>query len=280
MGARLAAAPNPRFGLIGRHWRGELPAWAALGLVLIAGRILIALIWVRLPAPLPRPVFALALAADAAVALWQMVGAWRSIARGLDAEAQRLTVYAARLAVVLALPVTVNGWIDHLAAQVPLPKDVAAPVLPLPVENGTALLAGDIDYAALARFEKTPPGSFTTLRLDSPGGMVFAARALAQRVAARGLSTEVEGDCLSACTLVFLAADSRSLGPRGRLGFHGYALLDPAPSVDIAAEEARDRGYLISRGLSPDFVTRVMATPNSAMWFPDRATLAAAGVLR
>lgn len=266
-------------GLIRRHWEGRLPAWVSVAAVLIGGRIVIVMAWMRLPEPLPRPVFLALLAADAAVALWQFAGAWRSIASGIDPEARRLLALAARTAVVLAVPVTVNGWIDHLAAQVVLPKEVAPPILPLPVEDATALIAGDIDYVALARFEATPAASFATLRLDSPGGLVFAARALAQRVAARGLATEVDGDCLSACTLVFLAADRRRLGPAGRLGFHAYALLGHLTSLDVGAEEAKDRGYLLNRGVAPGFVARVMQTPAGKMWFPDRATLVAAGVL-
>lgn len=263
-----------------RHWQGRLPVWVSVFVVLVAGRIAVVQIWLLLPAPLPRPEFLTLIAADAALALWQGLGAWRAITHGLDDRAQRLQILAARLIVLLALPVTLSGWLDHIAAQVPLPPQRAAPVQPLPVADGVALLAGDIDYSALARFEATPAGSFSTLRLDSPGGLVYAARALAQRVAQRGLATEVTGQCLSSCTLVFLAAETRTLGRNGRLGFHAYAFLGHAPVVDVAAEERRDSLFLQSRGVSESFIARVEATPNRMMWFPDRATLRAAGVLR
>ncbi|MBI1217880.1 MAG: hypothetical protein GC186_04965 [Rhodobacteraceae bacterium] len=273
----MAARTCP--GLIRRHWQGALPPLVAVFGVLVGGRILLALAWHRLPAPLPRPLFAALLALDAALAVWQVTGAWHSIRRGYEPVADRLARFTLQVVVLVSLPVMLSGWLDHLARQVPPPVLALAPVVPLPVADGTALMSGDIDYAMLNRFDVTPPASFTTLRLNSTGGSVYAARALAQRVAARGLGTEVLGDCLSACTLVFVAADRRSLGPQGRLGFHAYAILGTIALLDLNAEEARDSAYLKSRGIAPAFIARIAATPSTAMWFPDRATLALARVL-
>ena len=256
-----------------------MPPWIAVFGVLVGGRVALALAWHRLPAPLPSPLFLVLLLLDAGVAVWQVTGAWRSIRRSFDPVADRLAVFAAQGVVALSLPVMLNGWLDHLTRQVPPSIVARVPVAPLPVTGKTAVLSGDIDYAMLDRFDATPPASFATLRLNSTGGLVYAARALAQRVAARGLATEVLGDCLSACTLVFIAADHRSLGPDGRLGFHAEALNDPVSLVNLGAEQARDTAYLQGRGVTPAFLGRVLRTPNTAMWFPDRATLALAGVL-
>lgn len=276
----MAAPGSPRRpGLIRHHWRGALPPVLAVFGVLVGGRIALALLWHHLPAPLPRPVFAAMLLADAALAVWQVTGAWRSIGRRYDPVADRLARVTLHGVVLLSLPVILNGWLDHLTRQVPAPLVTVAPVEPLPVIGTTAILSGEIDYAMLARFDATPPDSFTALRLTSTGGLVYAARALAQRVAARGLVTEVQGDCLSACTLVFIAADHRSLGPAGRLGFHAYALLDTVSLLNLPTEEARDSAYLKSRGIAPAFIGRIERTPSDAMWFPDRATLTVAGVL-
>lgn len=265
--------------LIQRHWQGALAPAVAVFCVLIGGRVALALVWHRLPAPLPRPLFWALLLADAVTAVWQFTGAWRSIRRGLDPVADRLARFAMQAAVLSSVPVMLNGWLDHLSRQVPAPVLVAAPVVPLPVIGTTAVLSGEIDYGMLARFDATPPASFATLRLTSTGGLVYAARALAQRVAARGLATEVPGECLSACTLVFVGADHRTLGPAGRLGFHAYALLDTVSMLDLSGEEARDSAYLKSRGIAPAFISKIARTPSSAMWFPDRATLTIAGVL-
>jgi hypothetical protein len=247
--------------------------------VVVGGRGALALLWHHLSAPLPRPLFAALLLADAALAVWQVTGTWRSIRRGFEPAADRLARFTLQVVALLSLPVILNGWLDHLTRQVPPRVLAVAPVEPLPVTGTTAILAGDIDYPMLARFDATPSASFTTLRLTSAGGLVYAARALAQRVAAPGLATEVQGGCLSACTLVFVAADRRSLGPDGRLGFHAEALNDPVSLVNLGAEQARDTAYLQGRGVTPAFLGRVLRTPDAAMWFPDRATLALAGVL-
>ncbi len=265
-------------GLIGRHWRGDLtPLVSALG-VLVGGRILLACGWRFVPVHLPGWALGGLVLADGLVLVWQCVGAWRSLSRGLDPGGDRMLKLALQLVVMGSVPLAVNLWLNHwAAAAAPLPE-VAAPVLPLPVEDGAAVIEGFLDYDILQRFDATPEG-FGAVRLNSPGGLVYAARALALRVAERHLATEVEGDCLSACTLVFLAAERRVLGPAGRLGFHEYIVLNDAPLFNLPAEQARDHAYLLARGVSAEFVAHVERTPHDKIWIPTREELVAGGVL-
>lgn len=54
------------------------------------------------------------------------------------------------------------------------------------------------------------PGA-TTLVLTSPGGRLFETESLAALDRERGLNTHVEGTCQSACTLILLAGNDRTV---------------------------------------------------------------------
>jgi len=152
---------------------------------------------------------------------------------------------------------------------------------PLTREGATATLRGPIGFdsyqALLKALERD--SALTTLVLDSPGGRVPAARGLARLVREGAIRTEVYGTCASACTLVFLAGETRVLHAGARLGFHGYRLISGPPLLDPEEEQARDTAYMIARGVAPAFAARAYATPHSNMWFPTRQDLTAAGVL-
>ena len=262
-----------------RYWQGETSSLGAVVAVMLGGRLAMGLCWSLVTYPIPWLFFYLLGAADSALLFWQVIGGWRCLSTRFDRVADRLLLLSAHLAVMILTFVTLFSWLDHLASQAPAPPWSEISVSPLPVSEQTAILDGPIDFRALQSFDATPADSFATLRLDSPGGLVYAARALAQRVAERGLTTEVLGDCLSACTLVFLAAEKRRLGETARLGFHSYAELTTVPLLDIPEQQARDRAFLEDRGLATDFLNRIAETPPTEMWFPDRETLVAAGVL-
>ena len=143
---------------------------------------------------------------------------------------------------------------------------------------------GEITYGLTTRVQallETGP-ELREIELTSPGGHVYEARGAAQAITAAGLDTVARGDCTSACTLLFITGTRRRLAPGARLGFHGYGLAQAVhlPSYDIAAAEARDMAYVLSRGISRDFASRMFATPAQSMWYPDEDTLRAAGVLR
>jgi hypothetical protein len=225
------------------------------------------------------PVAILAVALDGALLVWVATGCWRSITRHLESGTSGLPAMAAYFLMLGAVVFAFAGWVDLLARQAPHPAVATVPVVPLPVIEGAIVMEGEISYALLARVDATPVDAARTLNITSPGGLVYAARAIAQRVSRRGLATEVTGDCLSACTLVFLAGSKRHLGPVGRLGFHGYGVIPGTQPLDTRAEEARDRAFMAARGLKDDFLDRIARTRHVDMWFPDRATLRDAGVL-
>ena len=121
------------------------------------------------------------------------------------------------------------------------------------------------------------PG-ITTVRLTSPGGRVVEARDLADIIRARGLTTVADGNCASACTVIFMAGRDRLLAPAASIGFHRYRSPDPAQE-EAQANMAIDRRIFRSQGVPNWFLDQAFDTPNGGMWRPSLAELVVANVV-
>lgn len=115
----------------------------------------------------------------------------------------------------------VAGYVpeDCLAAAIEHANWVRPDVLEL---NG-AIMPGDAQRVAM-------PGQTMILR-DMPGGTLRDAYLIASKVRELGLNTHVEGDCNSACTLIWQAGATRTMGQGARLGFHKWD--NPADSEAV-----------------------------------------------
>ena len=67
------------------------------------------------------------------------------------------------------------------------------------------------------------------LHLKGPGGNMFAGIRTAWIARAAGLDTVANGQCASACSLIFLAGTERKLGASGALGFHLPFVMETYP---------------------------------------------------
>ena len=264
-----------------RHWNGAERLSIAVLLNLVALRL--ALCQIGHPVGV---VLILFITLSALVLLWQTVGGWR-LANNLMRQSgdlfSALLAYAAVLFVVIyALAQTIELISSEI--YVPEPNVMIAPQSLLLVDQGrTVIAAGEMTYhleTALKATLATNP-EIVTLRLDSAGGNIFAARAIALLIAANTLTTEVTNRCFSACTIAFAAGAKRRLGPDGQLGFHGYAYDSEfrVQTSNVTDEQAHDRVFLATRGFESGFLDRVYATPHSELWIPDRTMLLTAGVL-
>lgn len=156
----------------------------------------------------------------------------------------------------------------------------------------------DSDASELGAYIMEQP-EITTVDLRSEGGGMDAGLSMANSIHRFGLKTTVTAGCYSACTFAFLGGSVRTLLPGGILGFHrskssaeGYRILVSKGGndqrVDDVAIMGFDRGvdagveysrFFASRGVSADFILRVLATPPREMWVPSRDELVVAGVL-
>ena len=231
------------------------------------------------------------IAADVALYIWQAVGLVRHGDRRARSFGTTGHVWTGLLGLLVALFLSLSIWwmlVLHSPLSPPRPDPLAGRVVPeeqitLTVAGPDLHLDGVIPIGITARvaalLEAHP--DITTLILNSPGGQIPAARTLATLVEDAGLDTHVAASCSSACTLVFMAGTTRTLGPDGRLGFHSYALLIPSghPNIDPAAELQRDLAYLEARGMAPAFLARIPDVAPTQMWFPTRGELIQAGIL-
>lgn len=96
------------------------------------------------------------------------------------------------------------------------------PVHILDREEGFIAIVDEIDFRTPLAFERTlaEVPNVTALFLNSPGGSVHSALAIASRVKSLGIITAVpkESACMSACSLIFFAGQKRLAW--GKLGVH------------------------------------------------------------
>jgi hypothetical protein len=199
-----------------------------------------------------------------------------------------------------------NGWWSHEAALPALPSDpILPPVVetdaPIPPDDprrfvttgedvlgrpmtftlgsgGVLAAEGSIDPGAASRFaaEIAARGEYVkTVSLNSPGGALDDAMAMAKLVRDKGIATEVADGaiCASSCPLFFAGGLTRTAGPKAAVGVHQfYAALQtttaPAQVMsDAQATTARISRHLIDMGIDPALWLHALDTPPQALYY-------------
>lgn len=193
------------------------------------------------------------------------------------------------LRVLLALALAGLGLIGVAMARIEAqPRPVWTPPPPnfelrLSADGRALHFSGVVDFGlteALRGLVAEHP-EIRRVVLDSQGGYVAEARGAVSVLRAHGLDTHVEGDCASACVLIFAGGRSRTLAQTARLGLHGYRLRagQHLGMIDPVAEMQRDLAIFRAQSVSESFVAKLSALPQYPMWYPDHAELRAAGVI-
>jgi len=164
---------------------------------------------------------------------------------------------------------------------------------------------GDIAYedvATLRSILSRHEGRIDTMRLTSDGGYIEAAYEMAAIITDYGLRTEVEGECASACAILFASGTERVMNRGGRIGLHpsswGVEAMrsyyedwreDSGWKDEFAfAEWVYDEGqrdanklitHLLNRGVKADFAVKVISIGINGMWYPTRAEIEEAGLI-
>ncbi len=94
----------------------------------------------------------------------------------------------------------------------------------------------------------------------------------------RKLTTYTSTQCLSACTISFLAGIKRYLADNARLGFHSARIgsLDRHQLPEINDNIKR---LFISHGVSKWFIEKAFSTSSNDVWYPTNAELLNTGVV-
>ncbi|MEM7211759.1 MAG: hypothetical protein AAF479_07680 [Pseudomonadota bacterium] len=222
-----------------------------------------------------------------AVPVWQSVGYFRTNRRHLETGGDPLLAWGGHLVLVAMLFASVSESIGSVLSLERFQARPASGVVsgpPRVTRSGTAIrIDGEIDYSVHAVFKEMlgSDRSIDVVELNSNGGLVYAARAIAALVLEQSLNTRVLETCNSACTLILAAGTHRSMNAGGRVGFHSYGRPTQFHQlmVDPNDEYAKDLRFMRGRGISEDFLARTAEIGNETMWFPGREELTDAGVI-
>ena len=144
--------------------------------------------------------------------------------------------------------------------------------------GGVMSAEGSIDVGAAARFaaEMDARGEYVKmLTLNSPGGSLEDAMAMARLVRERGLATEVADGalCASSCPLVLAGGAVRTVGEKAAVGLHQFYAAtkvenDPAQAMsDAQSTAARIARYLTEMGVDPALWLHALDTPPQALYY-------------
>ena len=269
-------------GHIIRHWRGKYPVFVTILILLLCLRVMIGLIPF-----ISNSVLSLAIViASLLIFIWQIVGTWRCIEWHLRATGETMVYWTGWSSMFIVTVLTFLHAADLLIP--PSPKitleSLRKSPLPLLSEDGTRIyLKGEINYDLnddLLTLVKQNE-QISTVVLESVGGRIYAARALAFSIEKNNLNTHVDKECNSACTIAFMAGKTRTLRKAGRIGFHQYQFSKPHPlRVNQAGDEQdKDRLYFAKQGIKKDFLARVYESGHEDIWQPDRQVLLESGVI-
>jgi hypothetical protein len=147
--------------------------------------------------------------------------------------------------------------------------------------GGVMAAEGSIDVGSAKRFaaEMDERGEYVrVLSLNSPGGSLEDAMAMARLARERGVGTQVADGalCASSCPLVLAGGVVREVGPKAAVGLHQfYAMSDtvtgPAQAMsDAQATAARISRYLAEMDVDPALWLHALDTPPQALYYLSR----------
>ena len=143
--------------------------------------------------------------------------------------------------------------------------------------GGVLSATGSIDAGAAQRFadEIDARGEYVrTIELNSPGGSLDDAMAMAKLIREKGLSTSIPDGaiCASSCPLMMAGGVRRSAGPKSAIGLHqfyavGAAPADPARDGRRATHHGADHAAPRRHGVDPTLWLHALDTPPTALYY-------------
>lgn len=220
-----------------------------------------------------------------ALAVWGAVGAWRA-AHARDGDAILWSV-AAKFALALGVLSTLAsatldfGFRFGESLQLAQGIDPLGAIRIIPAPDGRRLrLQGPLGMGDATRVQHQLEAApqVELIELDSSGGRLYEAQAIAHAATDRGLRTRVVGQCDNACTLIFLAGKSRQIMPGAQLGLQRLSVAGFHPVLGWLAN--RELAAIYGRaGLPENFLIKTMSTPPPNLWHPEADELIAARMI-
>jgi hypothetical protein len=286
---------------VAQHWRGEYPLWVSYWVIGFFCSVLAVVVVALVGAysegkagysPIGILFFFIFLwSFIASLTIWQLVGIWRSAQRQITERSSlgKRAPWAglAKLMVCLGylqfLGLVIKSAIPQIAeaTSIAFMDDPELPSYSIRVMgNGSeAEITGGIKFGLASDFEKilNASRSVRTAHLNSIGGRIGEGEKLNGLIKSRGLDTYVDTNCLSACTLAFVAGRQRILKRGAHLGFHRGSFAGEDHVDDRTS--GIERSIYKAAGISNAFIDRALATKNADIWRPSEAELVSAGVV-
>ena len=287
---RAARAPDGdtagrRRNYFARHWRGELSLpvsyWINGILAGVAAVAVVAAINTSVDFKDDfQPGLALGAevmiwAATSLIAIWRLVGVWRS-ATNYQRALKIFWGTVAKVLVIVGAAETLASFaligapqINELYNIYRGDDEIGGHAFRVLRDGRELEFSGGITFGAAKEFQGFLDAmpAVQIVHLNSPGGRIAEAGRIGRLISARKLSTYVVGNCLSACTTIFLSGRERLISSQGRLGFHQPdfpGLTNEERRKLIANEELRLRQL----GVSATFAHKANLAPPDDMWFP------------
>ncbi|MCH6565553.1 MAG: hypothetical protein IH811_06720 [Proteobacteria bacterium] len=280
-----------------QHWRGNLSLTRAFWVNLVLLFILLGILerflfppYIENESAVTTAVIVYFIVVKLIVYPWQVVGVLRTCDLRIKSDTGRSWATAAQIALVVSLAVTLLATIETWQSLQVFKRDMLLKEVSSPeplysldlIEQETLIhLRGPFQIGITNRvadlIERYP--EITGIILDSEGGQIYEGRGLARLIRDNNLQTFSLEQCLSSCTTAFVAGTTRTLGINARLGFHQYKTYSLIPSIDVAAEQAKDMAIFEQQGVSSDFLEKLFTHPPEEMWWPEIDVLINAGVV-
>ncbi|GKX32508.1 MAG: hypothetical protein MnENMB40S_01260 [Rhizobiaceae bacterium MnEN-MB40S] len=283
-------------GVFLSYWRGERALGPSFWLFFVAPCVIVyaALAGVMTLHHVPFVVFVCLLVASLLIFATLSIGVIRAGEAHVAARGSLAPVWGSYVAIIVVLFIFGAQWLGLYQRTIWKPEEelfttkmdrLHASTYDLSLSDDGRVLTLDGDVALgstkIIRTLLSENSSVKALALNSKGGNIYEARGIARLVSEGHLDTRIDGECSSACTIIFISGANRTMGADAKLGFHQYRLDSTAniPNVDIAEEQSRDRAFFENQAIDPEFLKRIFNSPHNAIWYPERSELETAGVI-
>lgn len=216
---------------------------------------------------------------------WAISGTWASANKHVRRGGKQGWANAAKVMIVLGILRTV-GEVGNMSGSLAEHWSVALGgqlgpqyTIQVSADGKSVVLKGGINDGAaeaLTRALDMAP-AVNTVVFSSTGGWVREGNLVANIISQRKLSTYVEGECTSACTIAFLAGSDRAVGPNAHIGFHQFKSVGELSGN--AGDDAMARAVYERAGVPSQFIARIVATPPEKVWYPTHDELLATNVI-
>jgi hypothetical protein len=220
--------------------------------------------------------------------VWFTVGAWRSATR-YNVESIKTPIWGnvAKFAIVISCfqcfalfsntvyPSIKASYVFLLGGDEF--KEVALEIID---EGKTLKINGIFGNNSFNKIQKylNENESVKRLYLNSNGGRLKEVTLITSLIKVKKLDTYVEDNCLSFCTVVFLAGEKRFATPTSKIGFHAPVLRGAEEFMSKELNQ-QSKDLYDTFNLPHDFVEKIFATPNTEMWYPSFQYLVEIGVV-